>query len=585
MLILGLSPLRHHSSAALLEDGAIKAAIENHKLVRSESQGLPESSVRFCLETARIHWNDLDVIAMVKPSPRDRMPRSLLNSQLAHMASLASGVNDSKEIGRAVNDLRCLAHKASMGHKICNLDHHLCHAACSFFLSPFERALIFTADGNKDGNCGIIAVGEGTQIKVLQEISFPNSLAWMYSQITSLLGFVPLQEEHKTQWLSLEGKPILKDIFVDMFRSSQSPLPHLNQSFFEGNIGKSFPFSDKFYRSIGVSPGQGQLSEDQCRTLASSIQEACVELVSDLVEDLRRRDKVTAVCFAGGLFQNALLVSSLEKNLGLDQVFVPPAPGNAGTAVGAVYLTWHHVLRKPRTDPVTHTYWGPKFSGQQVKDVLDNCKARYTTTNTEQRKLDAIIQLLQSGKIVGWAQGACEFGPRALGNRSVLASPWAPYVKENLNDYIKFRESFRPFAISVPAEDCHRYFDCSQLCRFMNSVGWAHASDNCLPDTLLLPGGRVRLHVVERKSNSLFWLLLKRFGELAPAPMLINTSFNLFGEPLVVTPRDAVRSYFCSGIDALVVGNFVLAKPSVLHLLKPASGMETWRPIVPVSHA
>jgi carbamoyltransferase len=193
---------------------------------------------------------------------------------------------------------------------------------------------------------------------------------------------------------------------------------------------------------------------------------------------------------------------------------------------------------------------------------LDNCKARYSLQNTEKRKIEATLQLLQAGKIVGWFQGAAEFGARALGNRSILASPWGSYVQENLNDYVKHREGFRPFAISVPEEDCPLYFEASQQCRFMNSLGRVRPG-HCLPARFLLPDGQVRLHVVEKRSNSLFWQLLKSFGEQAPAPMLLNTSFNLFGEPLVVTPRDAVRSYFCSGLDALVIDLFVLSKNSI----------------------
>jgi carbamoyltransferase len=207
-----------------------------------------------------------------------------------------------------------------------------------------------------------------------------------------------------------------------------------------------------------------------------------------------------------------------------------------------------------------HVFWGPKFREQDVKDVLDNCKARYALHNTEDRKIEAVVQLLSAGKIVGWYQGATEFGPRALGHRSVLASPWGDYVKENLNDFIKHREWFRPFALAVPEEDCARYFDASPLCAFMNSLAWARPEASVLPEGLLFSGNRVRLQVVSRGGNPLFWRLLKRLGEQAPAPILVNTSFNLFGEPLVVNPRDAVRSYFCSGIDALVVGNFVLAK-------------------------
>jgi carbamoyltransferase len=247
----------------------------------------------------------------------------------------------------------------------------------------------------------------------------------------------------------------------------------------------------------------------------------------------------------------------------MNRVFVPVAPGNAGTSLGAAYLGWHQTLRKPRAQCISSSYWGPKFSSQQTKDVLDNSKSRYALQTTVGKKLDTTVQLLLAGKIVGWFQGSAEFGPRALGNRSVLASPWASYVKENLNDFIKHREWFRPFAISVSEEDCPRYFEASRQCRSMSSLACVRPGSECLPEGFLLPGNRVRLHVVERRSNPLFWDLLKRFGEVAPAPMLLNTSFNLFGEPLVVTPRDAIRSYFCSGVDALVMDNFVLSKSPI----------------------
>jgi carbamoyltransferase len=286
-------------------------------------------------------------------------------------------------------------------------------------------------------------------------------------------------------------------------------------------------------------------------------------MVKDVVEDLRRREGIQEVCFAGGLFQNVLLVASLEKDLGMNQVFVPPAPGNAGASLGAARLVWHQVLQKPRNDAPPHAYLGPKFDRHAIRDVLENSKNRYVFSNTEERKLDVGVQLLQSGKIVAWFQGAAEFGPRALGNRSVLASPWAAYVKENLNDFIKHREWFRPFAISVPEEDCDKYFEASPQCRFMNSVGTVRPGADCLPESFLLPNRQVRLHVVDRRSNPAFWSLLKRFGEEAPAPMLLNTSFNLFGEPLVVTPRDAMRSYFGSGLDALIMDRFILSKAAL----------------------
>jgi carbamoyltransferase len=275
------------------------------------------------------------------------------------------------------------------------------------------------------------------------------------------------------------------------------------------------------------------------------------------------------VCLGGGLFQNVVLISALEKEFGMNQVFVPPAPGNAGCAVGAGLYVWHQLMKKARGENTSHVYWGPAYSRHEIEDVLTNSKARYSSQSTEERRLDAAIQLLQSGKIIGWFQGAAEFGPRALGNRSLLASPWAPYVKENLNDYIKHREWFRPFAIAIPEEDCSRFFKCSNLCRFMSSLATVLPGAEVLPEGFTLPGNQVRLQVVEKRANPLFWQLLKRFGTVAPAPMLINTSFNMAGEALVAKPQDALRSYFCSGIDALVIDRFVLSKYPIASASKP----------------
>jgi carbamoyltransferase len=211
-------------------------------------------------------------------------------------------------------------------------------------------------------------------------------------------------------------------------------------------------------------------------------------------------------------------------------------------------------------EPPRHLYWGPAYSNQDIKLVLENCKARFRWHDSDEPEIAETIRLLEAGKIVAWYRGAAEFGPRALGNRSLLASPWAEYVRENLNEYIKHREAYRPFALAVPAEDAERYFEASEASRFMATLVRAKPEARGLLEGFLLPGDRVRLHVVERAANPELWQLLRRFGERAPAPILVNTSFNLFGEPLVISPRDAVRSYFCSGTDALVIGSFSLTK-------------------------
>jgi carbamoyltransferase len=562
MQILGLSSFKHDTAAALLDDGVVKAAIENDKLVRSPTRGLPRAAIESCFERAGTNWHNVDIVALATRPLYALTRKSFLRARLAATAPVASAYYGVKEIGgstRDLNDLRVLRRDAG-GRKVISFDHHLCHAASAFFLSPFDRALIITMDEDGDGNSAMLAIGEGSRIRVLRTVPFPHSLAWVYSQVTNLIGYVPHLQEHKTQWLSMEGEPRYKDVFLKMLRSRGRLLPHLNYSFFNRGLAGKLSFSGKFYRSVGLSPKPGQVGEEERKVLASSIQQACAELVTDLAHDLCRREGIQQVCFGGGLFQNVLLISSLEGSLGADHVYVPPAPGNAGTALGAAYLAWHDTSQKPRVHALPDVYLGPRFGRQDVKDILDNTKCRYIMPNTEERRVDAAVQLLQAGKIIGWFQGAAEFGPRALGNRSVLASPWAPYVRENLNDFIKHREWFRPFGISVPEEDASRYFEASQQCRFMNSLGRVRPGNQCLPEGFLLPGQRVRLHLVERRSNPSLWQLLKRFGEQAPAPMLLNTSFNLFGEPLVLTPRDAMRSYFASGLDALVIDMFVLSK-------------------------
>ncbi len=566
MRILGLSSFKHDTAASVLEDGVVKAAIENDKLTRSRTRGLPEPAIYSCFESLGTGWNGIDLIAVATQPLLSWFRKSLLrakHSALAPMASAYHGANEVGVLARELNELRVLRRDGHGRRRVISFDHHLCHAASAFFISPFDRALIITMDEDGDGNSAMLAIGEGSRIRVLRTIAFPNSLAWVYSQVTDLIGFVPHLQEHKTQWLSLEGEPLFKDVLLKMLRGSGRPVPQLDYSFFNRGLARQLSFSAKFYRSTGLPPAPRQLEEEQRKALASSVQAACTELLTDLVEDLCRREGIQQVCFAGGLFQNVLLVASLERNFGRSQVFVPPAPGNAGTSPGAACLAWHQVLQKPRTPTVPNVYLGPKFGRQEIKDILDNSKSRYALPDTEERRVDAAVQLLQAGKIVGWFQGAAEFGPRALGNRSVLASPWAPYVKENLNDFIKHREWFRPFAISVPEEDCLRYFEASPQCRFMNSLGCVRPGSQCLPESFLLPNNQVRLHVVEQRSNPLFWRLLKRFGEQAAAPILLNTSFNLFGEPLVLTPRDAMRSYFSSGLDALIIDKFVLSKATM----------------------
>jgi carbamoyltransferase len=589
MHILGLSAMGHDSTAALVGDRGILAAIEDGKLERTRSiEGIPRTAIRYCLDRAGIDWAALDRIAIASRPGRAWTRQALLRTRLAPLAPVSSGYFLSKalgEFGRESNNLRILRVLAGKPEgRVESYDHHLCHAASAYYASPFDSALVVTLDEQGDGRAGFAGLGEGTRIRELDSIPFPHSLAWVYTQITRLLGFRPHSDEHKTQWLGLTGEPAFADFFLEILRAGPNSPPHLNVKYFSRGFSADQSFTGAFYRRLGIAPPLGPEPSPQQRqpnssgihpqtaplndslraNIAASLQQACATVVCDWLESLRRTTKAHSLCLAGGLFLNSLLVSAVERGTGFDEVFVQPAAGNEGTSLGAAWLVWHQSPHRPRVDPMPAPYFGPAYSNQDIKTVLDNCKASYRWCDSDDRKIEEALRLLEAGKIVAWFQGGAEFGPRALGNRSLLASPWAPYVKENLNDYVKHRESFRPFALSIPAEDAAEYFDCSANARFMTTMAIAKEKGMKLLETLppgfLLPGKLVRLHTVSAADNPLFWKLLKRSGEKGPAPMLVNTSFNLFGEPLVIRPRDAIRSYFCSGADALVAGSFLLTK-------------------------
>jgi carbamoyltransferase len=568
MYILGISSLAHDPAAALVDEKGIIAAMEEGKLLRTRaSYGVPQQAIDFCLAKARIQSKDLGSVAIAS-RPLSVWPRqAMFRARKALKTPISSSYYQTKALGelaRELNYLRILGgFDSNQKRSLLSFEHASCHAASAFYASPFDRALILTLDEQGDGRCGLVAVGEGTQIRELHSIRFPNSLAWVYSQVTQLLGFRKRSEEHKTQWLGITGEPVFRDLFLEVLRrgDGKTPWPRIDARFFRRGFVGEVAFANEFYRRLGLPKTVGALVDEPLRAnLAASVQEACSTVVIELLEALRQESGAKSLCLAGGLFLNPLIVAAVEKKTGFDQVFVQPAAGNEGTALGAAWLAHHQVRKNPRSMPLERLDWGPSYSNQEIKQVLDNCKTSYRYMDSQDRKIEAALQLLRVGKIVAWFQGAAEFGPRALGNRSLLASPWAAYVKENLNDYVKHRESFRAFALCVRQEDCPRYFECSPAGRFMTTMAFAHSEYRKILEGFALPGNFVRLHVVERATNPLLWKLLQRFGEDSPAPLLVNTSFNLFGEPLVITPRDAVRSYFCSGTDGLIIGDFVLSK-------------------------
>jgi carbamoyltransferase len=589
MYILGLSAMGHDSAAALLGDSGMVAAMEESKLARSRAiEGIPREAIRYCLERAGIGWRDVAHVAIASRPWRAWQRQAGFRARLVPLAPVSSGyfVNKaSGELGRELNNVRIVRQMAGAPDgRIGSLDHHLCHGASAFYASAFERALVVSLDEKGDGRAGFVGLGAGTGLREVSSLALPHSLAWVYSQVTKLLGFRPHGDEHKTQWLSLYGEsggdaggaPAVmgaadfRELFLEMLRREVRGPAHLHAKYFRPGYSGELSFTHEFYRRAGIAhePAEDapetRVAEPLRAKIASGLQQACEIILCEWLARLREEYQERSLCLAGGLFLNPLLVAAIEARAGFENVFVQPAAGNEGTALGAAWLVWHQQLGQARMAAMAGPYWGPAYSNAEIKKVLENCKAAYHWCDSDEQKLGEAMRLLQAGKIVAWFQGAAEFGPRALGNRSLLASPWAPYAKENLNDYVKHRESFRPFALAIPEERCAEFFDCSPNGRFLTTMARANEAGRKLlaplPPGFLLPDGLVRLHVVHAADNLLFWKLLQRAGENAPAPILVNTSFNLFGEPLVVTPRDGVRSYFCSGADALLAGNFLLEK-------------------------
>jgi len=539
MNILGISTPGPNAAAALFDNGGIVAAVEEEKLTRlSDTHALPQLAIQQVLAGAGLRFSDLGTIAFADRGAKTRNGQRKSPAREAMLARLR----------------QLLA-----GRRFVSFDHHLCHAASAFYTSDFSRSLILTLDHGANSSSGQIAIGEDDNLKPLQTLAFPNSFGWFYSRLAQVVGLRPHRDEHKLQWLSKDGQPEYLEIFRKLFSWNLKGLPAFDRRYFTPGPDGTGIFAPRLSRELGL-PRSAAPTEPAVRAnLARSAQEALEEFVLRLAENIREQIGADSLCLAGGVFQNVLLVRALEERSSFRNVYVQPVAGNAGTSLGAAFLARKKASGRSGRAPLGSLALGPEPTSQEIKSVLDNCKIVYKYLNSEDELLAETTRQLDRGKIVGWCQGRTEFGHRALGNRSLLASPFNEYVLDNVNQFIKHREEFHPFALSVPAERAYEFFDCGPNCRFMASLG---ALKNPIAglERFTFNGAAVRVHTVERQANPLFWRLLHKFGESAPAPILVNTSFNLFGEPLVTDPRSAVRSFYCSGVDALAIGSFLVVK-------------------------
>jgi len=499
-LIVGWGGAPHDPAWAVLRDGRLVAAVEEKKVGA-------RGALTTCLALAKAAPEEVATIAIARPIAAERI--AALRAELPNA-------------------------------RVRLFSHHAAHAASAFFAAGFSEATVLVMDSGGDLTTATRWTAAGSSLTLDKEQQAPDSAAELYSRVARFLGFEAREDEHKVQWMSAAGQPKLAPLFREILGE---PWGTVDRGYDSDDRQSPGRFGERFAQAVA---GNGPAD------VAASLQQAVAELAMAMAGDGDH------LCLAGGLFFNALLVRAFETSGRWKNVFVQPASGNAGTAIGAAYLA--HAASGGACDPLSTLALGPSYTAEDIKRVIENCKLRFRYLLTTDELLAAALRLLADNKIVAWMQGPMEFGPRALGHRSILASPLNPYSSENLNVYIKRRENFRKFAAAVPAERAAEFFEVGPNARFLSTVGTVRAEHRRTFETALLGSGLIRVHAVEREANPLFHRLLVEFGRETGLPVLYNTSFNLFGDPLVCTPRDAVRSFYSSGIDSLVLGSFILEK-------------------------
>ncbi len=575
MYILGINAYHGDASASLYRDGELLAATEEERIVRVKHwAGLPVQATRFCLEDAGIHLGDVDVIA-VSRNPwakmlhkvwyalRQGMPISSIRRRTSHIGGVRSIVSDLA---------RQLGHAGPLP-KVHFIEHHRCHMASAFYPSPFEEAALLSIDGMGDFSSVRRGRGRGTRIECFDSVTFPHSLGFFYTMFTQFLGFPHYGDEYKVMGLAPYGKPLYVEKVRKLIQLLPNGLFKLDLRYFsrlrtadwmtlENGIPTVKPmFSKVFIDEFGPPRQKGESLTEYHKDLAASVQRVTEEVIFHMAEDLHRRTGLPYLCLAGGVAQNSVANGKITSNTAFQRVFIPPAAHDAGTAAGAALYVYHHLLGKPRLTYRPQPYTGAHFSVEQIEAFLDsqslNGYHRYRFD--EDKLIDVVSDALMAGKVVGWFQGRAEFGPRALGNRSILVDPRRADAKDLLNMKIKRRESFRPFAPSILREFTAEYFEKDDEVPFMEKVFPIKADKRAAIPAVTHVDGTGRLQTVSRESAQRYYKLIERFYQKTGVPVLLNTSFNE-NEPIVNDPAHALDCFLRTQMDLLVLENFIISR-------------------------
>ncbi len=587
MNILGISCYYHDAAAALLQNGVLVAAAQEERFSRIKNDpSFPLGAVRFCLATGGIKPQDLDFVVLHE-KPMLKLER-FLTSTLAYWPKAGSLFQDGT-VGWMKQKLWIRARVTEEldipREKILFVEHHMSHAASAFFCSPFDDAGVLTVDGVGEWATATMGVAKGSpcEIRLTHEMRFPDSLGLLYSTFTSFLGFEVNEGEYKVMGMAPYGEPRYLEQLNKVARLFDDGSLRLEPSYFSFQYSSQKSFSRRFVDLFGAPrdsklefvTGQadtGQGPEEQMRRnqhyadVAASVQQFTEQALVKMATHLQRSTGTKNLCLAGGVGLNSVANTKLLRNAGFDQIFIQPAAGDAGAALGAAQYAWHVLLGKPRSFVMEHAHWGQEYSESEIGAAFAGTAAQ--KLESEDKLISRAVDDLTAGKVLGWFQGRFEWGPRALGNRSILADPRREEMKKVVNRKIKFREPFRPFAPVVPEECVNRWFTAPAGLeqqyppRFMLMVvPWNEEAGKQVPAVNHLGTGR--LQSLRREWNPRYYSLLEKFGEATGVPVLMNTSFNVRGEPIVASPQDAVRTFLKSGLDVLYAGNYRLEKGSV----------------------
>jgi len=582
MNILGINAYHGNASAALVCDGKLIAAVEEERFNRVKyAAGFPAAAIRYCLKEAGITLADIDHVAV----PRN--PFARLATKLFYAVRMPSFARERVRVMTkftAIPEALAAAFDtdpAKLKATFHRVEHHQAHLASSYFVSPFDHAALLSADGLGDFASSMWGTGRGNRMEIEGAIAFPHSLGLYYSAVTQYLGFLKFGDEYKVMGLAAYGEPENLEAFRDIVRFNPNggnfgfklgldyfthhrtgPEMSWAESDQTPVLGKMF--SDAMPKKLGAPARRPEEPlEQRHRNLAASLQARLEEVYLGMLRKLAAKTDAKAVCLAGGVAFNCVANGKIFEHTPFEKVYVHPAAGDAGLAVGAAYHVWHQTLARPRTFVMEHAYWGPAYSAEETRCAINSSPV--TTAGfilsdlPEPELMRQTAAIIAQGKILGWYQGRAEWGPRALGNRSIVADPRRPEMKEILNRRIKHREIFRPFAPSILEEKTSEWFQQSHPSPFM-TLAYAVKPDK--RDKIPAPthiDGTGRLQTVSQQANPRYHALISEFERQTGVPVVLNTSFN-DNEPIVCRPEEALDCFLRTQMDALVLGNTLITR-------------------------